>query len=100
MSVHVARFTKDEFADLLGLDSDENIEIINIQYNTHPIVVYASHYKQALPLNLLQHAYNPQKQGGIAWRRCGFIFNCFGGNKMHVFNVISNVFFQCKRNSA
>jgi general secretion pathway protein L len=49
--------------------ADENIEVINVQYNTHPIVVYAGHYRQALALNLLQHDYKPQKAGTISWRR-------------------------------
>lgn len=47
----------------------DDIEIIHVTYNTHPIVIYAGSYKQALPLNLLQHEYKPQKSGGISWRR-------------------------------
>ncbi len=33
MSVHVVAFTRDEFADLLGLDSDENIETVSASYS-------------------------------------------------------------------
>ena len=47
----------------------DNIDVAQVQYNSHPLVIFAGHYKQAASLNLLQHAYKPQKQGGISWKR-------------------------------
>lgn len=48
---------------------DSETEIIAVQYNAHPLVVFAGHYRQALSLNLLQHDYKLKKQGGLAWKR-------------------------------
>ena len=47
----------------------EDTEIVPVSYNSHPIVVYCGHYKQALPLNLLQHDFKPVSTRSIAWRR-------------------------------
>ena len=49
--------------------TDEDIEIVNVQYNTHPLVIYANHYKLASELDLLQHEYKPQRTGVFDWRQ-------------------------------
>ncbi len=46
-----------------------DIETTVVQYNTHPLVVFAAHTRQAMALNLLQHDYKLQSQSGFAWRR-------------------------------
>jgi len=45
-----------------------DIEIINIVYNTHPLVVFCGHYKQALVLNLLQHKFKPKRKTSGYWQ--------------------------------
>ena len=50
-----------------SFDEDNNIEIINIVYNTHPLVVFCGHYKQALALNLLQHEFKPKRKSSGYW---------------------------------
>ena len=52
--------------DELKID-DSNIEIINISYNTHPLVVFCGQYKQALALNLLQHKFKPKRKSAGYW---------------------------------
>lgn len=47
----------------------EEVELINVSYNTHPLVVYCGHYQKAMPLNLLQDAYKPKSKNNIAWRQ-------------------------------
>lgn len=59
--------------DTSSLSDDDlgvgDLEIINVQYNTHPLVVYCSNYKQSKALNLLQHEYKPQRKGAFNWRK-------------------------------
>jgi general secretion pathway protein L len=50
----------------LAIEND-NIETINIVYNTHPLVVFCAHYRQALPLNLLQHKFKPRRKTTGYW---------------------------------
>ncbi len=52
--------------DELQIDNDD-IEIINISYNTHPLVVFCGQYKQALALNLLQHKFKPKRESAGYW---------------------------------
>lgn len=52
--------------DELKID-DSDIEIINISYNTHPLVVFCGQYKQALALNLLQHKFKPKRKSAGYW---------------------------------
>lgn len=52
--------------DELQID-DSDIEIINISYNTHPLVVFCGQYKQALALNLLQHKFKPKRKSTGQW---------------------------------
>jgi general secretion pathway protein L len=47
---------------------NENIETINIVYNTHPLVVFCAHYRQAMPLNLLQHKFKPKRKTSGYWQ--------------------------------
>lgn len=42
--------------------TNDNIEVIRIVYNTHPLVVFCGNYKQALPLNLLQHQFKTKRK--------------------------------------
>lgn len=46
-----------------------DVELINVSYNTHPLVVYCGHYHNAMPLNLLQGAYKPKSKNNIAWHQ-------------------------------
>jgi len=56
----------DVFADITI--EDEDIEVINIVYNTHPLVVFCGHYRQALALNLLQHEFKPKRKSSGQWQ--------------------------------
>lgn len=47
----------------------ENIELIKVSYNTHPLVVFCGQYKHVLPLNLLQHDYKPKQKTNANWQR-------------------------------
>ena len=47
----------------------ENIEVINVSYNTHPLVVFCGQYKNALALNLLQDKYKPEQKVNVNWQR-------------------------------
>ena len=46
-----------------------DIEIVNITYNTHPLVVFCGNYKQALPLNLLRHDFKPKSKSSGYWKQ-------------------------------
>lgn len=46
---------------------NKDIELINVVYNTHPLVVFCGFYKQVLPLNLLQHQFKPKRQSSGYW---------------------------------
>lgn len=59
---------QDNPAALEKINIDNNdIETINVVYNTHPLVVFCGHYKQALPLNLLQHNFKPKRKSSGYW---------------------------------
>ncbi len=45
-----------------------DIEIVNIVYNTHPLVVFCGNYKQAIPLNLLQYKFKPKRKTSGYWQ--------------------------------
>lgn len=47
---------------------DEDIEVINIVYNSHPLVVFCGHYRQAMPLNLLQNKFKPRRKSSGHWQ--------------------------------
>ena len=51
----------------LQIDNND-IEIINISYNSHPLVVFCGQYKQALALNLLQHDFKPKRKSSGHWQ--------------------------------
>lgn len=55
------------FSDL-DIDN-KDIELINIVYNTHPLVVFCGHYKQALALNLLQRDYKAKRKSSGYWQQ-------------------------------
>lgn len=57
------------FNELLNSEpvKENNIEIIGIVYNTHPLVVFCGNYKQALPLNLLQHEFKTKRKTSGYW---------------------------------
>lgn len=50
------------------LSKHDKIESINIVYNAHPLVVFCGHYKQALPLNLLQYKFKPKRKTSGRWQ--------------------------------
>ena len=47
----------------------DKIELIQVSYNTHPLVVFCGQYKQALALNLLQDDYKPKQKANANWQR-------------------------------
>ena len=51
-----------------NLSSGKKLEKINIVYNKHPLVVFCGHYKQALPLNLLQHEFKNKRKSSGLWQ--------------------------------
>lgn len=57
------RFSQDDSAD-----KNATVEMITIVYNQHPLVVFCGHYKQALPLNLLQHDFKPKRPSSGLWQ--------------------------------
>lgn len=46
----------------------DDIEVNNIVYNTHPLVVFCGNYKQAMPLNLLQHEFKIRRKSSGYWQ--------------------------------
>lgn len=59
-----------ETEDIADAIADE-IELIKVSYNTHPLVVFCGQYKNALSLNLLQGEYKTVKKSNINWQRWG-----------------------------
>ena len=51
-----------------GIDDDTDIELVNIVYNSHPLVVFCGNYKQAIPLNLLQYDFKPKRKTSGYWQ--------------------------------
>jgi len=47
----------------------DEVELIQVSYNTHPLVIFCGQYKQALTLNLLQDEYKPKQKSNINWQR-------------------------------
>jgi len=47
----------------------DDIELIKVSYNTHPLVIYCGQYNNAMPLNLLQDAYKPKRKDNVEWKR-------------------------------
>ena len=60
---------QDETCEQLEGEKLNETEIINIAYNDHPLVVFCGHYKQAMPLNLLQNDYKPISNSSIHLKR-------------------------------
>jgi len=44
-----------------------DVELVEITYNTHPLVVFCGNYRQALPLNLLQHDFKVKSKSSGHW---------------------------------
>ncbi|MCK4834306.1 MAG: hypothetical protein KAT12_05995, partial [Gammaproteobacteria bacterium] len=51
-----------------NIPGKDDIEIVNIVYNEHPLVVFCGNYNQALPLNLLQHKFKPKRKTSGYWQ--------------------------------
>lgn len=51
-----------------NLSNGEKLEKIDIVYNKHPLVVFCGHYKQALPLNLLQNEFKNKRKSSALWQ--------------------------------
>jgi hypothetical protein len=66
-------FCESENASALDLDAaninDDDIELVNIVYNTHPLVIFCGNYKQALTLNLLQHDFKIKSKSFGYWQQ-------------------------------
>ena len=50
------------------LSNGEKLEKVDIVYNKHPLVVFCGHYKQALPLNLLQNEFKNKRKSSGLWQ--------------------------------
>jgi len=59
---------KDNVDDIRAVVPDD-IELVQIQYNQHPLVVYCGQYKSAMPLNLLQGEFKPKSKTATQWKR-------------------------------
>lgn len=74
LPVKVILFTRDgdtneKITQAINHTLPEDVELIDVSYNTHPLVVYCGHYQNAVPLNLLQDAYKPKSKNTIAWQQ-------------------------------
>ena len=58
----------DNIDDIRAVVPDD-IELVQIQYNQHPLVVYCGQYKSALALNLLQGDFKPKSKTAVQWKR-------------------------------
>ena len=47
---------------------NESLEIIRVSYNQHPLVIFCGYYRQALPLNLLQHKFKAKRKSSGYWQ--------------------------------
>ncbi|MBE9560814.1 MAG: hypothetical protein IMF15_08490 [Proteobacteria bacterium] len=56
------------FDALKAENISDDIEIVNIVYNTHPLVVFCGNYKQAISLNLLQYKFKPKRKTSGYWQ--------------------------------
>jgi general secretion pathway protein L len=78
-SLHNEAVPKPEKILLFSLDNDnvddiravipDDIELVQIHYNQHPLVVYCGQYKSALALNLLQGDFKPKSKTASQWKR-------------------------------
>jgi general secretion pathway protein L len=59
----------DAFEQLKTADIvNKDIEMHKVVYNTHPLVVFCGNYKQASPLNLLQHEFKVKRKTSGYWQ--------------------------------
>ncbi len=49
------------------IDNTQNIEIIPLRYNSHPLVVFCGFYKQALALNLRRGVFKSRQKNNAYW---------------------------------
>ena len=49
--------------------ADDDVEVIQVAYNTHPLVVFCGEYTRAMPLNLLQGEFKPKRKNTGHWYR-------------------------------
>ncbi|MBE9568481.1 MAG: type II secretion system protein GspL [Proteobacteria bacterium] len=57
----------DASTDIAKIVAGHDIELIKVIYNTHPLVIFCGNYKQALPLNLLQHKFKTKRKSSGYW---------------------------------
>ena len=66
-------FCESENTSALDLEhleiDDDDIELVNIVYNAHPLVVFCGNYKQASKLNLLQHDFKIKSKSFGYWQQ-------------------------------
>lgn len=62
------RLENENVDDILAVIPDD-IELVQLQYNQHPLVVYCGQYKNALPLNLLQGDFKLKSKNATQWKR-------------------------------
>ena len=61
-------FTEQEDDSDLPAQKDDSIELVDIRYNQHPLVIFSGNYKLAEPLNLLQHGFRQKRESTGHWR--------------------------------
>ncbi len=62
------RMENESIDDIVAIIPND-IELVQLQYNQHPLVVYCGQYKNALPLNLLQGQFKPKSKNVARWKR-------------------------------
>lgn len=61
--------TEDQPTQDLTESLPDDIELIKVSYNTHPLVIYCGQFHNAMSLNLLQDAYKPKRKDNVEWKR-------------------------------
>lgn len=57
----------EEFPAQDNLPQEASFEAVQVRYNQHPLVIFCGHYKQAMPLNLLQNEFKPRSKSSGYW---------------------------------
>jgi len=61
-------FTEQEDDSEQPAPGDGSVEVVDIRYNQHPLVIFSGNYKLAEPLNLLQHSFRQKRESTGYWR--------------------------------
>jgi len=61
-------FTEQDDDSELPVQGDNSVEVVDIRYNQHPLVIFSGNYKLAESLNLLQHGFKQKRESTGYWR--------------------------------